>query len=229
MSVETNVLRRSVNSLRTFGIRHTLENVVCLVEEYWFEYRYRLQSLTWQEIDTLDVSANEKFHAHGYKPARLTHFRHIINRIDLPNNPVFVDFGSGKGRLLIVAMQLRFCNAVGVELSPSLCAVARENLKRAIPNRVQREAIRIVPCNAAQYKIQPDENVFYFYNPFDGIVMAQVLANIVQSLQTHPRLVWLIYNNPRYGYIIEQQGMFIERFIYRYGGSEATVYSNHVV
>ena len=225
MSVETNVLRRSVNSLRTFGVRHTLENAVCLVEEYWFEYRFRLQSLGWQETDTLDLSASDKEHAHGYKPARLTHFRHIINRINLPGECVFVDFGSGKGRLLIAAIRLGFTKVVGVELSHALCTIAHENIRRALPASTQQQAIRVVQCNAVDYVIQPNEDVFYFYNPFDGVVLRQVLANIAQSLQSHPRPAWLIYNNPRYAAVIEQHGLFTEQFRYRYGGSEAVVYA----
>ncbi len=226
MSVETSVMRRGINSLRTVGVRHTLENVLCMLEEYWFEYRYGVESLAWHEKDALDLSSADIVHAHGYKPARLTHFRHLIKRIPFPDNSTFVDFGSGKGRLLIAASQLGFQRAIGIELSSRLCATARLNIARATERRLPHHSIEVVECNALDYEIQPGENVFYFYNPFDDVIMGQVLGNIERSLEAHPRQAWLIYTNPRQAHLIEGGNVFTRQFSHQFGGSFAVVYSH---
>ena len=41
-----------------------------------------------------------------------------------------------------------------------------------------------------------NSNVFFFFNPFDEIVMLAVIKNILQSLKENPREVYAVYLNP---------------------------------
>ena len=67
-----------------------------------------------------------------YAPTPSAHFRLLLR--DLPRDVseyTFVDFGSGNGRVLILAAQQSFKATLGVEFSPELHRMATENLAHA--------------------------------------------------------------------------------------------------
>ena len=60
-----------------------------------------------------------------------------LNRTSPPfpiDRYTFLDIGAGKGRALLVAAESPFNEVVGVELNPSLAAIARNNIAIATPN-----------------------------------------------------------------------------------------------
>jgi len=109
---------------------------------------------------------------------------------DFPNS-TFVDFGSGKGRAVAVAATFPFKRVIGVELTDSMAAAATENIRR-MKHRKARE-VEILRMNAAQFEVPPDANVIYFYNPFSGRPLEQVVANIHASFTRNPRRLHIVY------------------------------------
>jgi hypothetical protein len=57
--------------------------------------------------------------------------------------------------------------------------------------------------DARSYRIDPVDRVFYFFNPFDAAVMADVISNVDRSLTASPRDAWLIYANPEHRHVID--------------------------
>lgn len=112
-----------------------------------------------------------------------------------PANEVFVDFGSGKGRALLVAAMRPFRRVIGVELSPHLSRVALQNVQLARPHLRCRD-IRVETMGADQYEIPADANLLYFYNPFTGPVMTRVVENLRRSLAAAPREVIVVIASP---------------------------------
>ena len=49
---------------------------------------------------------------------------------------------------------------------------------------------------AEHYEIQPEENKFYFFNPFSIKIFRQVVNNILESVKENPRTVDLIIYYP---------------------------------
>jgi SAM-dependent methyltransferase len=119
----------------------------------------------------------------------------VLNFVPRRQRHHLVDFGSGLGRVLILALASGYGAATGVELSAALCMQARQNLGRA---RLSRRGIGRADCvagDAAEYPIQSTANVFYFYNPFGSTVLGAVLDNIENSLIAAPREAWILYVN----------------------------------
>ena len=50
--------------------------------------------------------------------------------------------------------------------------------------------------DAKDFRVPDDLTVGYFYFPFGEEILATVLQGIVESLDRHPRRVWLIYYRP---------------------------------
>lgn len=106
-----------------------------------------------------------------------------------------VDYGCGKGRILVVAAHYGFTRITGVEFAPALCQQAQENtknLKSSFPNT----AFTIHCMDAQDLSIQPEDCIFTFFNPFDKAIMLPVVKNIMQSHQEFPRDMVVCYFNP---------------------------------
>jgi len=117
---------------------------------------------------------------------------------DLEINPAefaFIDLGSGKGRILLLAAAAPFKRIVGVEFSPELHRVAQQNLKRYRGPRECRD-ISAVNADAACYEFPPEPCVIFMFDPFKGPVMHRVLTNLRQSVERLDRRVLIIFVNP---------------------------------
>lgn len=108
---------------------------------------------------------------------------------------VFVDLGSGKGRPLLIAGQLPFRRAIGIELDEELSHCARRNVVRARP-RLRVPEIDTVTTNVLDWPIPDDTSVFFFYNPFVGETFRTVVDRIFESYDRRPRTLHIIYAVP---------------------------------
>lgn len=106
----------------------------------------------------------------------------------------FIDFGSGKGRVLVAAAKHPFLNVIGVEYSQTLHKAALANIRAA--KRLKCTSVTSVCMDAQEFQIPETPCVLYFYNPFKGRIMERVLSNIRGSLLRVARPLFLIYVNP---------------------------------
>jgi len=92
---------------------------------------------------TVTIAVNRR-HAVSYQPTKARPFQDLLRRLDLPAGGTFVDVGSGKGRVLLLAARHPFKRVVGIEFSPSLCEQARRNIE-IFRAQVPRSARRVLP------------------------------------------------------------------------------------
>src|SRR5579864_6881023 len=58
---------------------------------------------------------------HDYAPTSIRAFRVFLEHVDIsPANDVLVDYGSGKGRVLVLAAHYPFRRVIGVEVAPAM-------------------------------------------------------------------------------------------------------------
>lgn len=104
----------------------------------------------------------------------------------------------------MVASEFAFKEARGIEFSPLLCDVAKKN-SRIYKEKTQTKTNIVVICSdAIDYKFNDDEDVFFFFNPFDDHIMKKVVQNIFESLQRKKRKTWIIYRNALFKESIEK-------------------------
>jgi precorrin-6B methylase 2 len=127
-----------------------------------------------------------------YEPSGWLDLRLILRRCEVSPDDVFIDFGSGKGRVLLQAAAYPFRRIIGVELSPQLTAIARANLD-ARSTRRRCEEVELVTADVLEYRIPDDVTVAYIYNAFTGSVFRSVIDQLVASVDRAPRRVRLIY------------------------------------
>ncbi|MEA3213645.1 MAG: hypothetical protein QOE70_6702 [Chthoniobacter sp.] len=130
---------------------------------------------------------------HWYVATDYETFHLAIGQVSIrPDRDVFVDVGSGKGRMVLLAAELPFRRVLGVEFSDQLHEVALSNLRR-VRSRLRCQDVEVILADATQWKIPAEATVLFFFNPFDGEVLARVFANVRQSLAEAPRKLTIIY------------------------------------
>ncbi|MGQ0764208.1 MAG: hypothetical protein ACT4OZ_00910 [Gemmatimonadota bacterium] len=121
-------------------------------------------------------------------------FEHLRVRPDVDS---FVDYGSGMGRVVIVAATFPFRRVIGLELSEKLHEIAGRNLEVARPHLRCRD-VELIPGDATAYEIPGDVTVFFLYSPFLGEALIAVLRQIETSLRRWPRKAVIVFKNTRH-------------------------------
>lgn len=149
-------------------------------------------------------------------------FRKVVRSLGINHEDfVFVDFGSGMGRAVLLASEFGFREVVGVEFSPELHAVAEENIRRYTTGATRRcSDVKSVCADALEYPIPEGPAVLFFYNPFKEKLLADVLENIRRSLERNPREVRVIYVHPKLAHLMDNNDILT-----KVGGGKVTAVS----
>ncbi len=137
---------------------------------------------------------------YGFHIATNTHefgaFRDIVKKhIGPAPGDVFLDYGSGAGKALLMAATFPFQRIIGVEFSGNLAATATGVIDAARP-RLRCQDIQVVNADATQYELPDDVTVLYFFNPFWGTALEQTLENVHRSLLRRPRTLRILCRHP---------------------------------
>ena len=114
----------------------------------------------------------------------------------------FVDLGCGKGRALLLASRLPFRGILGVELDPTLAAIAQANLRTFHAPWQQCHTLRALHGDATAIDLPLTPLLLYLYHPFLAPALKRVLRRLEQSLRQHPRELWLVYINPEAAHVL---------------------------
>jgi SAM-dependent methyltransferase len=153
-------------------------------------------------------SPNRKF-GFKYQGTPPWTFHKIMKQLALPWEQFsFIDIGSGKGRVVLLASDLPFRRIVGVEFSSDLTDIARRNLRTYRSSSQRCSNLDLLCADAAAYEFPDEPLLIYFSNPFDASIMQAMLSNIESSLRRKPRPAWMIYHHPTVEGVLETSRLF---------------------
>ncbi|MEO5999356.1 MAG: class I SAM-dependent methyltransferase [Chitinophagaceae bacterium] len=161
------------------------------------EHKYRINTVRLNDLQKLVVTGDNRHHAEMYQGAGYYLLENVFTHLQKLHAPDgFVDLGSGKGRVLVVAAHYGFNKIKGVDFAMELCQEAENNCRR-ITQGFPWVNWKVLCVNAASYQFEKDDHVFFFFNPFKETVMNQVISNIILSQKNHPRKIFVVYINPQ--------------------------------
>jgi len=144
-----------------------------------------------------------------YQPTEPALFREMLAGLNIDFREfVFIDIGSGKGRVLLMAADYPFRRILGVELLPELHRIAQENIRGYKSGTQQCFEIECIRGDAGEFVFPPEPSVLYLFNPLPRAGLVQMLGNLRQSLQNFRRRAILIYHNPLWEGIVLDCGPF---------------------
>jgi SAM-dependent methyltransferase len=171
----------------------------------------RLANLVFdRKLDTAeDVVRADHFHTERiwYSASGWGYLPRALKGVKIEPTDVFLDYGSGKGRVVYQAARYPFARVIGVEISPELSEIARKNLEQQSP-KLRCKNVRIVTADAAEYAVPDDVTFAYFFHPFIGETFRRVVGQIVASLDRKPRKFTVIYVMPALENVLLETGRF---------------------
>ncbi len=171
-----------------------------------FDRRFGVETAT--NVELPELRSDPRFrHSHSYGPTTRSIFFRMVRQLNLDYGRfVFIDFGCGKGKAVLLASELPFKQIIGVELSSKLIQVAEDNLKSYRRKPHKCNTIQLVCMDAADYPIPHEPAVYYFANPFGAEVMRKVVDNIRTSLAEAPRETYIVYLSAIYRKVLDDSG-----------------------
>ena len=133
-------------------------------------------------------------YAYGlYRPTAWLTLHELFRRLDVTERDVFLDVGSGMGRVLLVAARRPFKRVIGVEQNVEMTEIARRNVERS-RRRLRCQDVELVAADVLDWEIPDDLSVVYLYCPFPEHVLERFMERLLASLDRSPRELQLIYN-----------------------------------
>jgi hypothetical protein len=199
----TNVLRNAVGQAR------------CRI----FDWQHRVHTCGNSNLADLTIVGNNTSHGGPYYPSHPKFLFEVFSSLNI-NYPAytFVDFGSGKGRVILIASEFPFSEIIGVEFATELHEIACENIRRYRSNTQKTTNVKSLNLDAIEFELPLTPLVLYFFNPFRPPVWIPVLQRLQRSLNSHPRDVILLYENPCHAALIEEHTALrcVEKSIYHH-------------
>jgi hypothetical protein len=115
---------------------------------------------------------------------------------DRTRHAAFVDVGSGKGRVVLLAAMRRFREVIGVELSPVLHAIAECNLARVRDGGHLASPASVELGDATELALPDGPVVLFLYHPFREAIALAVMDRVLASLAADPRPIAILYGHP---------------------------------
>ncbi|MTH54282.1 SAM-dependent methyltransferase [Bacillus mangrovi] len=143
------------------------------------------------------------YHYHRYEPTPYRALEALYETYKLDKQDRVVDFGSGKGRIIFYTHYLFGCTVTGIEMNKGLFEGALDNLERyGKKTKRSRETIHFENILAEEYPLHPEDNRFYFFNPFSIQIFITIVNSILLSIEKSPREVELVLYYPSEEYIL---------------------------
>lgn len=196
-----NVLKEFARSLEEKGLREScirswghLKRKALTYGDVLFDFRHGVDTCGQKSILDLDIDESMKASSISYEPSPVKVVRSILAALPIDHRGfTFVDFGSGKGRVLLLASEHPYRKVIGVELSRRLHQIAEDNIGRWRRASPQGAAAVSVNMNALDFVLPEEPLVLFFFTPFLGSVFAGVVSRIEANLRSGGHPVHIVY------------------------------------
>jgi SAM-dependent methyltransferase len=186
-------------SIQSRGVAATLR---CVASDLWFDVSHGVETIGMAALHELhDIPGPARVSGNRYQGANPLLFRRLFKELSAAwsydfGNECFFDFGCGKGRALLMALELGFREVAGVEWSRKLCGICTANIGRFRRHHPSCGDATVICGDAGQTRIPDTATVLFYFNPFKARVFDDVSRRICESLERRPRRITHVYLNP---------------------------------
>lgn len=186
-----------LEKLQKEGLTGLFRYIMHWIYEKYHEKRLGIRTAGFMHTDDLNITDKDCNH---YEPCSYASIFNVLKKLKIdPQRDVFIDYGSGKGRAVIVAATFPFKRVIGVEIAPQLTAAAEENFKIAQSRNVLKCLQgEFITADAFDYQPPDDVTVIFLNNPFSEKLMQDTVDKVLQSVERVPREVYFILRYPNW-------------------------------
>lgn len=176
-----------------------------------------MQEQYYEKLLNIKTTGEQKWnsktiHYHPYEPTSYSALETLFQQYKVESDDYIIDFGCGKGRLIFYINHFFKAEVTGIEMNNEFYEEAMDNKSSYLKkNKKCTDKIKFLCCFAQDYNIKPQDNKFYFFNPFSIQIFMKVVENILDSVEKHNRKVELIlyYPTDDYIYYLENSTSFV--------------------
>lgn len=166
-----------------------------IIQEIKGERKYGIDTTGADELKKLTRQGVDTTHATIYMPVSYSLLEKVFDWLPKQPRKHLIDIGCGKGRVLCVAAHNQFTRLTGVDFSASFCEKATQNLELTRTSIPQVD-YNVINKSIQDYELPKDVDCIFLFNPFDTVVMKQLVEKIIQNLDENPRSIHIVYANP---------------------------------
>lgn len=174
-------------------------------------------------------------HATAYYGVAPSVFHSLVTRWKKAGNETsmakttFVDLGAGMGRAVLLASELGFAAAVGVELHPVLARIARVNVRLWRAAGRERSPMRIVEGDAVEFRLPDGPVLAFLFNPFGAAVLRRLLKGWRNARAHRTEPLHLLYVNNEQESVLENERGWSRLFLGKVRRSKADAIADHKI
>lgn len=151
------------------------------------------------EQEENEVESQEFYYS--YQATSYSSLITIFDKINISSDDTLVDIGAGLGRVVCYCNQRFNCNVKGIEYDKVQYKELQNNIEYyKVRFHGNEDKMHIYNIDALLYQIKPQDNFFYFFNPFNYQILDKMMKKILESAKANPRLITIIfyYITPEY-------------------------------
>ena len=198
------ILREIKNSsLHSIKFLHrTISRIIVIIKEHYYDKHLGIETSGYYNFRD-DLSLYKDGNAYHPMPYRL--LEKMLDYLKLNPDDVFIDLGSGKGRVIFFLATQKIKKVTGLELHKCLADIAKINLNSL---KSRNTPVEIINTDAATFDAK-DGTIFFMYNPFKEKTVAKVIGNIKDTLAANPRKIRIVYCAPAFGNLLNSQNWLV--------------------
>lgn len=197
-----------------------------LYKEYTYEKKLGIDTLRIENPESMTTLSNDFQNNHHYQGASYYIMELLFTEVKkFSNNTSIIDYGCGKGRVMIMAAEHGYTLIGGIDFAKELCEKAEANIYK-VSKRYPAVKFRVVQADATTYSTIDEYELFFFFNPFSAAILYKVIENIQASYLRKKRNILVLYVNPVHEYCFNHEGFetlyrlrshkYTEAILYRY-------------
>ena len=176
------------------------------LQELRGERKYGLDTTAAIHLTQLELKGNQLKHATEYMPVNYFTLEALLQRIpEQHKEGTFLDIGCGKGRAMCVAAAFGYKHVEGIDFAKQLIDAAEQNLQQ-IKKRYPHTRYNLAWADVQELHIDEQVNTIFLFNPFDELLVKQVIVKINRSLEKHPRRLLVLYCTPSHEHLFFDEG-----------------------
>jgi hypothetical protein len=176
-----------------------------------FDARFGVDTAGEVPLSEVGISGADVHRGHGrYRPVWTSVFHEAIRQLPIAFERFrFIDYGSGKGKALLLASDYPFEEIIGIEFARPLHEIAARNIQKYASATRRCTRLRSECVDALDFVPPPGPLVCFFFNPFDDATMDAAITRVMESGRPNPRELFVVYCNMRN--VKEHIGVFKRR------------------
>lgn len=171
--------------------------IFTFLQEIRGEKKYRIDTTAATSLSKLEIKGNQLKYATEYMPVSYFTLEAIMQRIpEEIKQGTFLDIGCGKGRAMCVAAAFGYKQVAGIDFAKQLIDAAEQNLEQ-IKKQYPLTQYSLKWADVQSLEIEEQVTTVFLFNPFDEVLMQEVVKKINNSLARKPRRLLVLYCTPR--------------------------------